>query len=123
MSEVARISLTNIGLVGHHGYHEAEKELGQRFEVDVDMWVDIEVPAETDKLSDAVNYEKVYEMVEGIVQEDHFSLLEALATDIANSLFEEFELAGVTIRVRKPAVPYCPNLEYVEIEVSRGEVG
>ena len=123
MSEVARISLANIGLVGHHGYHEAEKELGQRFEVDVDMYLEIEVPAETDKLSDAVNYENVYEMIEGIVQEDHFSLLEALATDIADSLYEEFELQGVVVRVRKPSVPYCPNLEYVEIEVSRGEVG
>jgi dihydroneopterin aldolase len=123
MSDLARITLANIGLVGHHGYHEAEKELGQRFEVDVDLFVDIEVPGESDKLVDAVNYEKVYEMVEGVVQEDHFSLLEALASDIADTVYQEFAVEGVTIRIRKPAVPYCPNLEFIEIEVSRGEIG
>ena len=122
MSDMARISLTNIGVVGHHGYHEAEKELGQRFEVDVDLFVDVAVPGESDKLSDAVNYEKVYELVESIVQEDHFSLLEALATDIIDALFEEFEVEGVTLRIRKPAIPFCPNMEFVEIELSRGEL-
>ena len=34
MADLARITLADIGLVGYHGYHAAEKELGQRFEVD-----------------------------------------------------------------------------------------
>jgi dihydroneopterin aldolase len=121
MAALARITLAEIGLVGHHGYHEAEKELGQRFEIDVDLFVDIERPGGTDRLTDAVNYEKVYELVEGIVRDDRFSLLEALVSDIVERIYREFDVQGVTVRVRKPSVPHCPNLGYVEIELSRGE--
>ena len=122
MSDLARITLADIGVVGHHGYHDAEKELGQRFELDVELYVDISAAAESDALADAVNYEKVYLLVERVMREDRYSLLEALATDIAASIYEEFEVEGVTLRVRKPSVPHCPNLGHVEIEVERGRV-
>ncbi len=122
MPEIARITLADIGLVGHHGYHAAEKELGQRFEVDVDLWVDIEAPGKSDRLAEAVNYEEVYRVVERVMQTDRFSLLEALASDMATAIYEQFEIEGVTVRVRKPSVPHCPNLGHVEIEVERGRV-
>ncbi|MBZ0270266.1 dihydroneopterin aldolase [bacterium] len=123
MSELARITLADIGLVGHHGYHAAEKELGQRFELDVDLWVDIESAGASDDLEDAVNYELVYTLVEKTMREDRFSLLEALATDLVESIYEEFEVEGVTVRVRKPSIPGCPNVGYVEVEVNRGQIG
>lgn len=122
MPEIARITLADIGLVGHHGYHAAEKELGQRFEVDVDLWVDIEAPGKSDRLAEAVNYEEVYRIVERVMQTDRFSLLEALASDMATAIYEQFEIEGVTVRIRKPSVPHCPNLGHVEIEVERGRV-
>jgi dihydroneopterin aldolase len=121
MANLARISLAGIGLVGHHGHHAAEKELGQRFEIDLDLYVDIEVAARTDQLADAVNYERVYEVVERVVGSDRFSLLETLATDLVETVYREFDVQGVTLRIRKPSVPFCPNLGYVEIEVSRGD--
>jgi dihydroneopterin aldolase len=120
---LARITLGDIGLVGHHGHHAAEKELGQRFEVDVDLWLDIETPAKSDRLADAVDYQAVYALVESIVRDDRFSLLEALATDLATRVYDGFEVEGVAVRVRKPSVPHCPNLGHVEIEVHRGRIG
>ena len=123
MSDLARITLSDIGLVGHHGYHAAEKEMGQRFEVDVDLWVDIENPGRSDNLDDAINYELVYRLVEKTVREDTFSLIEALGADLASSIYDQFEVEGVTVRLRKPSVPHCPNLGHVEIEVDRGRVG
>jgi dihydroneopterin aldolase len=123
MAELARITLADIGLVGHHGYHAAEKELGQRFEVDVDLWIDVEASAKSDRLADAVNYEDVYLLIERVMRDDRFSLLEALATDLATSIYEGFEVEGVAVRVRKPSVPHCPNLGRVEIEVQRGRTG
>jgi dihydroneopterin aldolase len=122
MSDLARITLADIGVVGHHGYHAAEKELGQRFELDVELYVDIAAAAESDALADAVNYEDVYRLVERVMHEDRYSLLEALATDIVNSIYNDFEVEGVTVRIRKPSVPHCPSLSHVEIEVERGRV-
>ena len=122
MSHLARITLADINLVGHHGHHAAEKELGQRFEVDVDLFADISEAGRSDRLADAIDYQEVYGLVEKVVSEDRFSLLEALATDIAESILERFDVVGVILRIRKPNVPLCPNLGYVEIEVERGEV-
>lgn len=122
MSDLARITLADVSLVGFHGYHEAEKELGQRFELDVELFVDVEPASASDTLTDAVNYEKVYQRVEEIVNGDRFSLIEALATDIVDTIFDEFEVEGVTLRLRKSQIPFCPNLGHVEIEVSRGDV-
>ncbi len=123
MSELARITLADIGLVGHHGYHAAEKELGQRFEVDVDLWLDVEAAGSSDKLADAVDYEQVYALVSRTMRDDRFSLLEALASDLATSIYDEFDVEGVALRIRKPSVPHCPDLGYVEIEVERGRIG
>ncbi len=33
------IKLTNIVFYAHHGYYEAERELGQRFELDIEVTV------------------------------------------------------------------------------------
>jgi dihydroneopterin aldolase len=123
MGDLARITLADIGLVGHHGHHQAEKELGQRFQVDVDLWLDVERPAKSDRLADAVNYEDVYALIERIVRDDRFSLLEALASDLVASIYDQFEVEGVAVRVRKPSVPNCANLGHVEIEVERGRIG
>ena len=123
MRELARITLADISLVGHHGHHAAEQELGQRFEVDVELYTDIARAGRSDRLADAVDYQQVYAIVERVVREDRFSLLEALATDIAETILQRFDVVGVVLRIRKPNVPLCPNLGYVEIELGRGEVG
>jgi len=120
MEGLARITLADISLIGYHGHLAAEKELGQRFEVDVEMFVSIDVPAKSDKLPDAVNYESVYHLVEKVVGQDRFNLLEALASDLADQIYDEFDVEGVVVRIRKPSIPYCPNLGHVEIEVERG---
>ncbi len=120
MSEMARITLADISAVGHHGHHKAERELGQRFELDVELVVDISKAGRSDKLEDAVDYQEVYELVHRVVREDRFDLIEALGSDIARRILDEFDVEGVALRIRKPNVPFCPNLGYVEIEISRG---
>ncbi len=35
------IKLCNIVFYAHHGYYEAERELGQRFEVDIEVECDL----------------------------------------------------------------------------------
>jgi dihydroneopterin aldolase len=123
MSDIARVTLSDIEVVGFHGHLAAEKELGQRFELDVDLFVDIETAGQSDRLQDAVNYEKVYQLIVRVVSEDRFNLLEALATDLASAIYDEFDVEGVSLRIRKPSIPYCPHLGHVEVEVERGRTG
>ena len=62
------IRLKNMTFYGFHGVSAAEKETGRRYEVDCDLYLDLTLPAKTDKLSDTVNYAQVYRIVEKVLK-------------------------------------------------------
>ena len=61
------IKLTNIVLYAHHGYYKAERELGQRFELDIEVECNLRQPAKSDNLHHTINYQKVYTLVRSIM--------------------------------------------------------
>ena len=112
-----RISLENIRLYGYHGASENERELGQRFEIDVEIIADLSEAVVTDDMKKTVNYEKVYRLVESEVVNQKYHLLEAMADKIARDVLTEFGALEVVVRVRKPSVPIAGSIDHVEIEV------
>jgi dihydroneopterin aldolase len=104
---------------GYHGVSAAERQTGRRFEVDVELLVDMEKPAKSDKLKDTVNYTEVYRTVEQIVLQNSYSLLETIAVRLANQILKKFKPQEVTIRVRKRIPPVPGNLDDIEVEVKR----
>jgi len=86
---------------GHHGDVEAERELGSRVYVDVEISTDLSVAGRTDALSDTVDYVRCYELVRGIVEERRYRLLEAVAENIADALLEDPRAQLVQVRVAK----------------------
>jgi dihydroneopterin aldolase len=113
------IRLHNMTFYGYHGVSAAERQTGRRFEVDVELAVDMEKPAKSDKLKDTVNYTEVYRTVEQIVLQNSFSLLETIAVRLANQILRKFKPQEVTIRVRKKIPPIPGNLDHIEVEVKR----
>ena len=113
------IRLHNMTFYGYHGVSAAERQTGRRFEVDVELMVDMEKPAKSDKLKDTVNYTEVYRTVEQIVLQNSFSLLETIAVKLANQILKKFKPQEVTIRVRKKIPPIPGNLDDIEVEVKR----
>ena len=112
-----RISLENINLYGYHGASQNERELGQRFEIDVDIIADLSEAVASDDMKKTVNYEKVYRLVESEVVNEKYHLLEALADKIARDVIKEFGVLEVVVRIRKPSVPIAGSLDFVEVEV------
>jgi len=117
MTDVIR--LHNMMFYGYHGVSAAEKETGRRFEVDVELFVDIHRASETDKLTDTVNYTMVYQTVEEILSREHFSLLETIAERLSDAILQRFRVKGVTVRVRKMIPPIPGNLDHIEVEIHR----
>jgi dihydroneopterin aldolase len=113
------IRLHNMTFYGYHGVSAAERQTGRRFEVDVELAVDMEKPARSDRLKDTVNYTEVYRTVEQIVLQNSFSLLETIAVRLANQILKKFKPQEVTIRVRKKIPPVPGNLDDIEVEVKR----
>jgi len=97
------IRLHNMTFYGYHGISAAERQTGRRFEVDVELVVDMNKSARSDKLKDTVNYTEVYRTVEELVAQNRFALLETIAI----------------VRVRKKIPPVPGNLDHIEVEVKR----
>lgn len=112
-----RLVLKNMVFYGYHGAFAAEKELGQRFEVDVELHLDFKSAAADLELS--VNYVEVYTLVKEIVEEREFNLLETLAETIAGEILSAYSVEEVVVRVRKPFPPSGGILDHVEVEISR----
>ena len=79
------IRLRGMTFYAYHGVLASEQELGQRFEVDVEMRLNLKPAGQSDDLDATVDYTRVYQIVREIVQGQSFKLLERLAETIANA--------------------------------------
>lgn len=114
-----RISLSNMAFFAYHGMAQTEKLQGQRFFVDVDLFLDLSKAAEGDSIAHTVDYEGVFKTVKEHVEGQRFHIIEGLAQEVAISLLEEFPVDSVTVRVRKPSVPIQGILDHTEVEITR----
>ncbi len=114
-----RITLKNMAFYGFHGTNAHETELGQRFFIDVDMFLDLREGIATDELDKTVNYKSVYEEIKSITESSRFHLLESLAHKIGLTILTRYELERIIIRIRKPSVPLQGILDHVEVEIDR----
>jgi dihydroneopterin aldolase len=119
MSSEDKIILHNMVFRGCHGAHLAERELGQRFEVDVELGLDLSQAIASDALRDTVDYSRAYAIVREEVEDHHYQLLEALAGSMVRRLMAEFPVTSVLVRVRKPQVPLNGILSYAAVEIQR----
>lgn len=113
------IVLSGIDVYAHHGVHPAERELGQRFVVDVELHGDWSAAARTDHLGDALDYVAVHRQVREVCAETSFQLLEALAEAICRALLEAQPLDRVVVTVQKPNPPIPNFLGRVAVTLDR----
>jgi dihydroneopterin aldolase len=99
---VDRIFLTALTAEAIIGIYDWEREVRQRVEVDLEMWVDLTAAAASDSIDDTLNYKAVAKRVLAFVQDSRFRLVEALAGEIARILLAEFPVARVRVTVHKP---------------------
>jgi dihydroneopterin aldolase len=120
MSALDVIRLRRMVFYAYHGQTAAERETGRRFEVDLELRLDLSTPVLTDDLSDTVDYSRLYKVVKRIVEGDGRKLLETLAGAIANAVLSGFAVEEVTVRVRKAMPPLPGTVDFVEVELTRG---
>ena len=113
------IRLNNLVFYAYHGVEESEKQLGQRFEIDVELYLELSTAGRSDHLKDTVDYTEVYQVVEELILEGEYNLIEALAEDIAQNILNRFPVAETLIRVRKPHVSLRGISDGVEVEIIR----
>jgi dihydroneopterin aldolase len=113
------IELHGIILHGYHGVLDEERRDGQRFLVDVELDLEHEQAARSDRIEDAVDYREVVARVRQVSEARAYHLLEAFASAIADALVADWPVTVVRVRVRKPDVVLDPPVEYAAVSVER----
>ena len=113
------IRLSGIDVYAHHGVHPAERELGQRFVIDVVLWSDFAEAALSDSLRKALDYTAVHRQIVQLTSDESFHLIEALAQRICDTLLAGFELEKVRVTVHKPNPPIPNFLGQVSVTLER----
>ncbi len=114
------IYLTGIRCYGYTGYLPEEQVLGQWFEVDVRLWLDISVAATTDAIEDTVDYRNIIGLVQNLVKTSKFTLVEKLVTVIADTILSSSDrVAQVQVTLSKPAAPIPDFGGKISIETIR----
>ena len=115
------IQLTGIRGYGYVGALPEERSLGQWFEVDLRLSLDLSLSGQSDELSDTLDYCDIIELVQMLIKTSKFTLLERLATVIAEKILTFDRISQVQVRLIKPAAP-IPDFDgriVIEIEKSK----
>jgi dihydroneopterin aldolase len=113
------IQIENMEFYSFHGHFREERIVGNKFLVDLTIESDMKVPAESDNLKDALNYQRVYEIVK-LQMEMKSHLLEHIAGRILDAVYSEMEgISKVTVKVSKMNPPMGGKIGSVSVVLSR----
>jgi dihydroneopterin aldolase len=115
-----RIELRGLRLSGIVGVLPHERVQVQPLEVDLDLHLDLAVPAASDDLRDTVDYGAVCDAVEHVITSTTYELLEALVSAVADAVLAvDDRLDAVTVALRKLEPPTSQSLATSGVRVTR----
>lgn len=115
-----RVVLSGMVFQARHGVHDWEKVEAQRFEVDVELALDVQPAGLDDDLARTIDYGAIYQVTRQVVESTTFNLIEALAEAIAHEVLNDHaQVDEVVVRVRKPEVRLGGPLAYAGVEIRR----
>ena len=116
---MGQIQIENMEFYSFHGHFKEEQIVGNKFIVDLTIETDMKIPAESDNLKDAVNYQRVYDIIK-LQMEKNSHLLEHIAGRILNAIYAEMEgIQKVTVKVSKMNPPIGGKIGSVSVIMSR----
>lgn len=120
-----KICLTGIRGYGYVGALPEEQVLGQWFEVDVELGLELGQAGASDRLTDTLDYGQVVALVQTLIQTARFALLERLATAIAEAILaipptsEAIAVEQVRVALTKVTAPIPNFAGRVTVELIR----
>ncbi|MEA1973560.1 MAG: dihydroneopterin aldolase [Candidatus Cloacimonadota bacterium] len=113
-----KIRLNEMKFYGYHGVYQEERNLGQRFIVNLTVSTNPDKDREIRKLEETIDYTKIYSEIEDIMENQQFHILEDCANVILDAIFEKFpKVVCANVAIQKPSVPMKAHLKSVEIEI------
>lgn len=116
----AEFTITGLALHGRHGVLEAERSLGQRFFLDLEVTAEIGEALATDSVDDTLHYGQVIKAATAAFSSRAFNLIETAAGAVADDLLARFPaIVTVRVTVHKPSAPVAAIIDDVAVTVER----
>jgi dihydroneopterin aldolase len=115
------IQLTGIRSYGYTGYLPEEQVLGQWFEVDLRIWLDLAPPGKSDRIEETLDYRSVIAEVKDIIATAKFALVEKLADTIITQVLTHDRVQQVELKLHKVAAPIPDFGGRITIELTRSK--
>lgn len=113
------IELEEMEFYAYHGCYKEEQIVGNRFLVSITLETDVLLATQTDKIQDALNYVKVYEIVKSEMKQTSH-LLEHITSRILDNLYRNFPfIQKATVKVSKMNPPMGGQMKKVSLTLSR----
>lgn len=115
------IQINGIRAYGYTGFLPEEQALGQWFEVDVTVWLDLSLAGKSDDLAETYDYSEAVTAIQTAIQTTKYKLIERLAEDIAAIVLASSQIEQVQVRLTKlrPPIPHFSGQVSLEIKRSR----
>jgi dihydroneopterin aldolase len=116
---VDRLKLTGIEVFAHHGVLPEEKQIGQRFLIDLDVELDLRAAGMTDHLAETIDYGGLAERVHELVAANRWNLIEKVAEETAELVLSVPTVKAVRVTVHKPNAPIAVDFADVSVTIDR----
>jgi FolB domain-containing protein len=116
-----KVVIKNLLARGIIGVHDWERTRPQNILINITMFTDTRLAAETDDLKDCINYSTMSKKVLAHAESVNRLTVEALANDLATICLEEQAVQRVIVSVEKPGAVRFAESVGVEVERSRNE--
>jgi dihydroneopterin aldolase len=115
----ATIELRGLRALGICGVLPEERERRQPLEVDIDIVANLDRASESDDLDHTIDYSAVTQVVERVIAEESFQLLERLAGRITEVVLTDQRALEVTVWVRKLRPPVPQQIDTTGVRLTR----
>lgn len=115
-----KIYINDLEVYGYHGVYDAEKKLGQRFLISVEIHTDLRKAAIHDDLDATINYGALCHELEQVFLEEKINLIESITLKLADYILLNYEVArAVKVKIKKPWAPIGKPVDHVAVEMER----
>ena len=117
---IAEFRITGIALHGRHGVLEAERSLGQKFFLDLEITAEIGDASTSDRLDETLHYGQVIKAAVAAFNARTLNLIEAAAGAVADELLARFaKILVARVTVHKPSAPIAAVIDDLAVTIER----
>jgi 7,8-dihydroneopterin aldolase/epimerase/oxygenase len=106
---------------GYTGALPEEQVLGQWFEADLCIRLDLSQAGQSDSLAHTLHYGEVVTQIQALLRQSRFALIERLATVIAEAVLDFPQVEQVTVLLTKLSPPIPDFSGRVQVELVRSK--